>query len=417
MGGDAGAAGRGRMAGLRHPPKVATGDSRPSGVLHKTGGSILTTYLVPGSSGAGAAPGSHGATEAPGARGAGAAGNSPAGNSPAGNSPSEHVRSPAGDIRSPAEVVQAVRGMYARHPFPPAQRKYSYGRHAAYVRRFLDERGIDPRGLKFGDIACGTGLMMLDYAREFPETSFAGYDISEASVELANETLSQEAVPNARAHVRDITTLDLQDEFDYIVSWGTVHHLPDPAQGIAVLCRALRPGGILRVGVYGYYGNWERRLQQESIHAITEADGDDRADRDDRADGDDGDDRADGDDDAARIEVVRIWARGDRNFKNYYTAPPVDLEDDSWVVDEFLHVWEQHLLLRDVVSWLGKQGMRVLRLTDYYDREIPLDVASHSTNPALAAMVEKLPFESQCHVIEMIVRPYWLSLFAEKTDA
>jgi hypothetical protein len=30
-------------------------------------------------------------------------------------------------------------------------------------------------------------------------------------------------------------------------------------------------------------------------------------------------------------------------------------------------------------------------------------------------MAEKLPFESQCHVIEMIVRPYWLSLFAEKT--
>jgi hypothetical protein len=34
-----------------------------------------------------------------------------------------------------------------------------------------------------------------------------------------------------------------------------------------------------------------------------------------------------------------------------------------------------------------------------------------------AAMAEKLPFESQCHVIDMIVRPYWLSLFAEKAGA
>lgn len=284
--------------------------------------------------------------------------------------------------------------MYVRHPFPPSQRKYSYRRHAAYARRFLEERGIDPRGRKFGDIACGTGLMMLDYAREFPETSFVGYDISEASAGLANETLSQEGVTNARAYVRDITALDLEGEFDYIVSWGTVHHLPDPAQGIAILCRALKPGGILRVGVYGSYGNWERRVQQEIIRAITETAGGD---------------------DAARIEAVRVWARGDRNFKSYYTAPPVDLDDDNWVVDEFLHVWEQHLQLRDVVSWLGGQGMRVLRMTDYYDLEIPLDVAAHSTSPVFAAMVGKLPYESQCHVIEMIVRPYWLSLFTEKT--
>ena len=82
--------------------------------------------------------------------------------------------------------------MYVRHPFPPAQRKYSYRRHAAYVRRFLTEQGVDPQGLQFGDIACGTGLMMLDYAREFPEASFTGYDISPASVDLVNETLRNE---------------------------------------------------------------------------------------------------------------------------------------------------------------------------------------------------------------------------------
>jgi SAM-dependent methyltransferase len=306
---------------------------------------------------------------------------------------------------SPPDLVRAVRDMYARHPFPPAQRKYSYRRHVAYVRRFLAEQGIDPRGLQFGDIACGTGLMMLDYAREFPDTSFVGYDVSAASADLVNEALSREGVTNARAYVQDITALDLAGQFDYIVSWGTVHHLPDPAEGIAILCRALKPGGILRVGVYGYYGNWERRVQQEVIRAIGEADGNG---------GDAGDD---GDDDAARIQAVRVWARGDRNFKNYYTAPPVDLEDDNWVVDEFLHVWEQHLRLGDVVSWLGEQGMRVLRLTDYYDQEIPLDPGSHSTSPIFAAMVEKLPFERQCDVIDMIVRPYWLSLFTEKTDA
>jgi tRNA G46 methylase TrmB len=72
--------------------------------------------------------------------------------------------------------------MYARHPFPPPQRKHSYRRHAAYLREFLAERGVDPRGATFGDIPCGTGHMMLDYAREFAEAWFVGYEISETSV-------------------------------------------------------------------------------------------------------------------------------------------------------------------------------------------------------------------------------------------
>jgi hypothetical protein len=48
--------------------------------------------------------------------------------------------------------------MYARHPFPPSRRKYSYRRHAAYVHRFLEERSIDPGSRTFGDIACGLSL-------------------------------------------------------------------------------------------------------------------------------------------------------------------------------------------------------------------------------------------------------------------
>jgi SAM-dependent methyltransferase len=299
---------------------------------------------------------------------------------------------PADDVSS-ADIVSAVGQMYARHPFPPPQRKNSYRRHAAYVHQFLRERGIAPEGAAFGDIACGTGLMMLDYAREFPQTSFTGYDISPTSVGLVNATLDAEQVTNARAHHQDIMALDQADAFDYIVSWGTVHHLPDPARGIAVLCRALKPGGILRLGVYGHYGNWERRIQQEMLRTITES-----ALLDDQA----------------RIEAVRVWAAGDRNFKNYYTAPPVDLADDNWVVDEFLHVWEQHLRLRDVVSCLTGQRMDVLRMTDYYDQEIPLDVARHSGNAEFARQAAALPFEDQCHVIDMIVRPYWISLFAQK---
>ncbi len=291
------------------------------------------------------------------------------------------------------EVTDAVHEMYRHHPFPPLQRKHSYRGHARYVRRFLEECGVDPAGKAFGDIACGTGLMMLDYAQEFGDSHVTGFDLSEASVARANQTLDEEEVKNARAQVQDIMALDLESEFDYILSWGTIHHLGDSRRGFGNLVRALKPGGYMRIGVYGYYGNWERRIQQEMVRSVT---GDGSLSLDDR------------------IEVVREWAKGDRNFKNYYTAPPVDVADDDWVVDEFLHVWERWLELREVVSWCLDEGLEVRQMTDYYDSEIPLDIERHSTSPEFVARVRTLPFVEQCHVVDLIARPYWLSLFLHK---
>ncbi|MBV9819068.1 MAG: class I SAM-dependent methyltransferase [Solirubrobacterales bacterium] len=295
-------------------------------------------------------------------------------------------------LASTRQVTAAVHDMYLHHPFPPLQRRHSYRRHAAYMRRFLEEHGVDPAGKTFGDIACGTGLMLLDYAQEFPDTTLIGYDLSEASVDRANQTAHDEGVANAEAHVRDIMSLDVQERFDYILSWGTIHHLGDSREGFSRLCRALKPGGYIRIGVYGYYGNWERRIQQEVVRTVN----------------------ADLSQLEEQIDVVREWASGDRNFKNYYTAPPVDLGDDDWVVDEFLHVWERWLPLRELVGWCQEEELTLWRLTDYYDNEISLDIGHHSTNLEFVDRVKMLPFEQQCHVIDLIARPYWLSLIMQK---
>ncbi len=289
------------------------------------------------------------------------------------------------------EVTGRVHDQYAIHPFPPPQRKHSYRQHAAFVRSFLEGLGKDPHGWRFGDIACGTGLMMLDYALEFREASFAGYDLSETSVDRANELFRREGVENARAAVANLLEIEEIESFDYLLSWGTVHHLADPFQGIAVLCRALKPGGVLRLGVYGHYGNFERKLQQEIMETVG---GHLPLDE--------------------RIALVREWATVDPRLVEANTAPPVDLDDDDWVVDEFLHAWEQPLRLRDVVRCLDASGVQVVGLTDYYDAPISLDPSRHLPPGHLSELAAELSFERRCHLVDLLVRPYWLSVLAVK---
>lgn len=294
---------------------------------------------------------------------------------------------------SSVEISKAVSEMYNEFPFPPPQRKHTYQKHAEYTYKILNKLHINTKNKVFGDIACGTGLMMLDYALKFPETMFIGYDISKKSVEIANNMFKKLGLENrVKVYLKDIMFMSDKNYFTYIVSWGTIHHLSDPEKGTHLLCRALKPEGILRTGVYGYYGNWERRIQREIVKTIT-----DKSMNIDK-----------------KIQLIQDWIDGDINFKNTFTAPPVDIKDKIWVVDEFLHVWEQHFKLKDIIQWLQNEGMRIINLTDYYDNEISLNINNHSSNTRFINRVNQLNFTQQCHLIDLLVRPYWVSLFAQK---
>ena len=290
-----------------------------------------------------------------------------------------------------AAITERVRQQYMAHPFPPPQRRHSYRAHARYLRGFLGEVGLDPIGRRFADVACGSGLMLLDHALEMPQTTFVGYDLSPASVARANASFAEEGATNARAVVADMLELDVPETFDCVTCWGAVHHLADARAGVRTLGRLLRPGGVLRLGVYGYFGNWDRHLQQEVLATL-----------------------AGNSDVTEQIAITRERARTDPTFQTVKTAPPVDLSDDAWVVDEFLHVWERPITLRQAVTWLEDAALDVVRVTDYDNTEIALDPALYLHSESLAARARRLPFADRCHLVDLLVRPYWLALLAVK---
>ncbi len=49
----------------------------------------------------------------------------------------------------------------------------------------------------------------------------------------------------------DILDLDLLErEFDIVESVGVLHHMADPMAGWRKLCARLKPGGVMRIGLY-----------------------------------------------------------------------------------------------------------------------------------------------------------------------
>jgi SAM-dependent methyltransferase len=63
--------------------------------------------------------------------------------------------------------------------------------------------------------------------------------------------------------------LPASGDLDYVFVVGVLHHIPDPVPVIAAAFRALRPGGILAVWVYGREGNLPYLLFVRSLWWLT----------------------------------------------------------------------------------------------------------------------------------------------------
>jgi SAM-dependent methyltransferase len=60
-----------------------------------------------------------------------------------------------------------------------------------------------------------------------------------------------------------------ENRYDLVVSYGVLHHIPDPAPVVAAARRALRPGGRMAVWLYGREGNQLYLALAEPLRALT----------------------------------------------------------------------------------------------------------------------------------------------------
>ena len=133
------------------------------------------------------------------------------------------------------------------------------------------------------------------------------------------------AVAQARAATRGLTNIDWQRGsllelpgglglFDYIDCCGVLHHLPDPAEGLAALVRALAPGGGIGLMVYAPHGRTGVYPLQDALRLLAPED----------------------EPPATRLDVARrvmrhlpesAWLRQNRSFGDHFEGGDAGLYD------------------------------------------------------------------------------------------
>lgn len=99
-------------------------------------------------------------------------------------------------------------------------------------------------GADVADIGTGSGHAVNVMAKAFRASRFTGIDFSDEGLATARAEASQWGLTNATFVAKDVTTLDETETYDVITVFDAIHDQAHPAQVLANIYRALRPGGV-----------------------------------------------------------------------------------------------------------------------------------------------------------------------------
>lgn len=128
----------------------------------------------------------------------------------------------------PADTLVRTLFPHRRHPAPSADR------------------------LRILVAGCGTGRHAAGTATRFRNCDVLALDVSLASLAYAARMASELRIDNIDFRRADILGLPSAaiEEFDIIECVGVLHHMRQPLRGLRILVDLLKPGGLLKLGLY-----------------------------------------------------------------------------------------------------------------------------------------------------------------------
>ncbi len=146
-------------------------------------------------------------------------------------------------------------GLIFTNPMPDFQDAYEDNVDEVYLasekqRRITAAKSVDKilkykPGGKLLDVGCATGVF-LDAAEKHFDVE--GIELSRWASELAGT--------RHKVYNEPLSCLDISERYDVVTLWGVIEHFQDPSREIALIAKALKPGGVLVV----YTGNVDALL-------------------------------------------------------------------------------------------------------------------------------------------------------------
>jgi SAM-dependent methyltransferase len=98
-------------------------------------------------------------------------------------------------------------------------------------------------GIDVADIGCGRGHAINLMAQAFPNSRFIGYDFSEEGSAAGRAEAERMGLSNARFESRDVATLDMSSQYDFITAFDAIHDQAQPTKVLQGIANALRSEG------------------------------------------------------------------------------------------------------------------------------------------------------------------------------
>ncbi|MFN8507779.1 MAG: methyltransferase domain-containing protein [Dehalococcoidia bacterium] len=252
-------------------------------------------------------------------------------------------------------IASPVRDQYEAFPYPPRDpgreleqlHTTLIGQLALANHALAGGRWAIGPGFHVLDAGCGTGDNAIFLAEQLRGTgaTVTGVDLSEHSLAIAAARARARGleIDFHHARIEETPALGL-GPFDYIVSAGVLHHLPDPAVGLAALRSLLTPGGGMGLMVYGQYGRTAIYQLQELLRIIAPPSLPAEA----------------------RIAIARRTVAELRNehwaaFGRDTFAGEIELHGDAGLYDVLLHSTDRAYTVPQIHEWLASGGMRLAR--------------------------------------------------------
>lgn len=126
-----------------------------------------------------------------------------------------------------------------------------------------------PAARGFLEVGCGTGFVLLSLRETLPALKLSGSEIFVAGLKFVGQR-----IPDATVFQMDITRIPFADEFDVIGAFDVLEHVPDDAEALLQMYRAVKPGGGILVTVpqhprlwsaFDVYAHHQRRYTRTEL--------------------------------------------------------------------------------------------------------------------------------------------------------